>query len=92
MTIALTAALVLTVSGFLVLLDRRDARGKLERDADRAERQVLLQRIQAPESATYEHAAQQLVPDLEPFPMSDEQIAEEEERRRVLEFIERHEA
>lgn len=92
MTIALTAALILTVAGFLVLLDRRDARGKLERDADREERQTLLQRIQAPESATYEHAAQQLPAEGDPFPMSDEQLAEEEERRRVLEFIERHEA
>jgi hypothetical protein len=39
----------------------------------------LLQRIQAPESATYEHAVQQLPPDPEPYPMSDEQLAEAEE-------------
>jgi hypothetical protein len=84
MTIALTAALILAVAGFLVLLDRRDVR-------DRAERQILLQRIQAPDAAVYEHAAAQQAPDPEPFPMSDEQLAEEEERRRVIQFIERHE-
>jgi hypothetical protein len=90
-TVALIAALIVTVAGFLVLLDRRDARLTEERDRDREERQVLLQRIQAPESATYEHAVQQMPPDPEPYPMSDEQLAEAEERRRVLQFIDRHE-
>jgi hypothetical protein len=91
MTIALTAALILTVTGFLVLLDRRDARAKLERDSDRQERQVLLQRIQAPAAAVYEHSASQLPDDSSPYPLTDEELAEQEERARVLQFIERHE-
>lgn len=85
MTIALTAALILAIAGFLVLLDRKDTR-------DRAERQVLLQRIQAPEAAVYEHATQHQPADSDPFPMSDEQLAEQEERARALEFIERYES
>jgi hypothetical protein len=91
LTITLTAALILTLAGFLVLLDRKDARAKLERDADRTERQVLLQRIQAPEAATYEHAAQHLPQDPSGLPMSDEQLAEAEERQRMLDMIERAE-
>lgn len=91
MTLALIAALILAITGFLVLLDRKDARAKLERDADRQERQVLLQRIQAPEAAVYEHAIQNQPEDRDPFPMSDEQLAEQEERNRVIQFIERHE-
>jgi hypothetical protein len=81
----------LIAAGFLVLLDRKDARAKTEREAERVERQVLLQRIQAPDAAVYEHATRDLPADPEPFPMSDEQLAEQEERARVLEFIERHE-
>jgi hypothetical protein len=91
MTIALTAALVLTITGFLALLDRKDARAKAERDADREERQVLLQRIQAPEAAIVDHSMRNVPDDPDPFPMSDEQLAEQEERARVLQFIERHE-
>lgn len=92
MTIALLiAALILAIAGFLILLDRNASRARLEREAERTERQVLLQRIQAPEAAVYEHAALDLPADPEPFPMSDEQLAEQEERARVLEFIERHE-
>lgn len=85
MTVALAVCLILAVAGFLVLLDRKDQR-------DREERQVLLQRIQAPDAAVYEHATQGLPEDREPFPMSDEQIAEDEERRRALQFIERYES
>jgi hypothetical protein len=84
MTIALLTCLVAVNVAYLVLLDRKDAR-------DRDERQVLLQRIQAPESATYEHAVQQLPPDPSGMPPSDEQLAELEERERVLNFIQRHE-
>jgi hypothetical protein len=91
MTIALLAAFVAVNIAYLVLLDRKDTRCRLERDSDRDERQVLLQRIQAPEAATYEHAAQRLPADPSPYPASDEQLAEEEERNRVLAFIERHE-
>lgn len=91
MTYALAAALILAIAGFLVLLDRNASRAKLERDHERSERQVLLQRIQAPDAAVYEHATRDLPADPESFPMSDEQLAEQEERARVLEFIERHE-
>lgn len=59
--LALTiAALVAVNIAYLVLLDRNDHRARLERSAREgaadAERQVLLQRIQAPEQAVYEHA------------------------------------
>lgn len=91
MTVLMAVALIASIAGFLALLDRNAARAKAEREAERAERQVLLQRIQAPEAAVYEHATQHQPSDSEPFPMSDEQIAEQEERARVLEFIERHE-
>lgn len=84
MTTALLAALVAVNIAYLVLLDRRDTR-------DRSERAVLLQRIQAPEAAVYEHAAPMLPPDPEGLPMTDEQLAEQEERARVLSFLERHE-
>jgi hypothetical protein len=72
LTIVLAAALILSVAGFLVILDRRDQR-------DRDERQMLLQRIQAPEQAVYEHATR--APDPSPFPQSDEQLAEQEARQ-----------
>lgn len=50
MTFALTACLILTVAGFLVLLDRKDRR-------EREERGLLLQRIQAPEVAVAQAAS-----------------------------------
>lgn len=89
MTIALTAALILTVAGFLTLLDRKDARSKAERDADRDERQILLQRIQAPQSAVVEHSMRDVSEDGSGLPHTDEELAEQEERARVLSFIER---
>lgn len=91
MIIALLAALVASIAVFAVILDRALERGKRERDADREERQVLLQRIQAPEAAVYEHATLPAQPDPDGSPMTDEQMAEREERTRVLAFIERHE-
>jgi hypothetical protein len=72
MTLALLiAALILTLAGFLVLLDRRDTR-------DRAERQMLLQRIQNPQAAVHEHHQAVTPPDppASPLPMSDEEMAE----------------
>jgi hypothetical protein len=52
----LVVALVVAVLGFVVLLDRRD-------DRERAERQILLNRIEAPATAV----AQSLdLPDAEP--------------------------
>lgn len=56
----LLAALIAVNIAYLALLDRNDRRERAERAAAAeradAERQVLLQRIQAPEQAVYEHA------------------------------------
>lgn len=68
MTLAVLGLLALTITGFLILLDRKDARASVERGrvidqfaAERAqhrrELQVLIQRIHAPEAAAIEHAA-----------------------------------
>jgi hypothetical protein len=77
-TALLIAALIVALAGHLWLLDRRDRR-------DREERQTLLQRIQAPQAAVYEHHAG-LAPAPEPatgggMPMSDEEIADMQARR-----------
>jgi hypothetical protein len=71
LTITLTAALILTLAGFLALLDRRDSR-------DRIERASWLQRIQAPHAAVYEHHAAVTPPEpaTSPLPMTDEEMAE----------------
>jgi hypothetical protein len=76
MTIALTAALILTLTGFLWLLDRRDKR-------DRTERASWLQRIQNPQAAVHEHHAQVTppAPAASPLPMTDEEIAEMQANR-----------
>lgn len=69
-TAVLLAALVAVNIAYLLLLDRRDQR-------DRAERAVLLQRVQAPQAAVYEHH-QQVSPPEPPasaLPMSDEEMA-----------------
>lgn len=92
MTYALIAALIAQTALIAWLLNRFDARSHLERDAERDERQALLQRIQAPEAAVYEHATRGAPEDQGAYPMSDEQLAEQQERDRVLAFIERHEA
>lgn len=76
-TIALLTGLILVNAGFLVLLDRRDSR-------DRDERSVLLQRIQAPEQAVYEHAVTEHA-EGSGLPMSDEQVAQMQE----VEMLER---
>jgi hypothetical protein len=71
MTLALLiAALILTLAGFLVLLDRRDSR-------DRIERAKWLQRIQNPQAAVHEHHQAVTPPDpaTSPLPMSDHEIA-----------------
>jgi hypothetical protein len=75
-TFALISALVLVNAGWLVVLDRRDTR-------DRAERQMLLQRIQAPQAAVHEHhhAAAPPAPAAgSGLPMSDEQVADLQNR------------
>jgi hypothetical protein len=88
LTIAFLAALVAVNIAYLIFLDRNDARAKLERDADREERQTLLQRIQAPHVAVVDHSQQQHEHTDNGLPMSDEQLAEQEERQRVFSFIE----
>jgi hypothetical protein len=82
---ALATALIAQTAAFMWVFDRKDKR---ERD----ERQVLLQRIQAPEAAVYEHATRSIPEDEGAYPASDEEIADQQERDRVLAFIERHEA
>lgn len=64
------AAVGLIVAGFLVALDRRDAR-------EREERAGLLQRIQAPHAAVAEHhyRAEQPVEPGSGLPMSDAEVA-----------------
>lgn len=72
MLIGLIVALVLVNAGWLILMDRRDAR-------DRAERAVLHQRFQAPQAAVAEHHAQVMPapePAGSPLPMSDAEMAE----------------
>lgn len=81
MIYALAIALIAQTAAFVWIIDRKDKR---ERD----ERQVLLQRIQAPEAAVYEHATQNAPEDQGSYPMSDEQLAEEEERVRAITDIE----
>lgn len=71
MTIIFAAALILTLAGFLVILDRRDSR-------DRTERAAWLQRIQNPQAAVHEHhrAVTPPEPPASTLPMSDEEMAE----------------
>lgn len=89
---ALVGALVLVVVSLVVLADRKDARCHQEREADRAERAVLLQRIQAPEAAVYEHATRyDHEPDEDGMPMTDRMVADEESRR-ALERLQRMES
>lgn len=83
MTIALLAALILTVVAFAWLLDRKDIRAQ-------AERAVLLQRIQAPELAVIEHAQGDIDAD-DPVPVTDADELELEERE-AIERMERLES
>jgi len=82
MTIALTAALIIAIAGFLILLDRKDAR-------DNAQLARLLVHIQAPEVAVAQHAAEHAGPD-DPTPVTDDEL--EEEMRETVERMERLEA
>lgn len=92
MTIGLLIALVLIVLALVVLADRKDARVHTEREQDRQERQTLLQRIQAPQVAVVDHSQQQFSQDVTSFPLSDEEIAAQQERDAALAFIERFES
>lgn len=51
MTIALLAALVLTIAAFVWLLDRQDKRAHSEREALRRDHQLNLTRLQDPATA-----------------------------------------
>lgn len=51
MTIALIAALVLTIAAFVWLLDRQDKRAHSEREALRRDHQLNLTRVQDPATA-----------------------------------------
>lgn len=85
MLYALLVALVAINAGYLIHLDRRDKR-------ERAERAELLQRIQAPHVAVAEHHAETAptaVPDEAPFPMSDEQIAAQQDKDKLISWMER---
>jgi hypothetical protein len=84
MLYALIVALVAINAGYLIHLDRRDKR---ERD----ERADLLQRIQAPHVAVAEHHAETAVtvPPVEvPFPMSDEEIAAQQDKDELISWME----
>lgn len=92
MTIAaLLAALVAVNIAYLLLLDRRDTRDRTERDADRAERQTLLQRIQAPQVAVVDHSQGLMTDDPTSLPFSDEELAERQAREAAVAFIEQFE-
>ncbi len=95
MTIGLLA---LTILAFCVLLDRqdkrahadrvlRDQRNDDERTAHRLEVLGLLQRIQAPELAVVEHQ-QANVQEAGSMPLTDAQIAEQQEMAAALQRIE----
>lgn len=102
MTIALTATLILHTLGFLLVLDRKDARASAERARTldqiieervqhRRELQVLIQRIHAPEVAAVRHDAEQA--QAEPAgapPLLDEEFWREHQQ--AAEYIAQQEA
>ena len=67
MTVALVGLLAFVVVGFLVVLDRRDKRAHEERQAHRLEVVGLVRRVQAPEVAVAQDAAQ-MMPDFDEEP------------------------
>jgi len=83
MLYALVAALIIVSVAREVYGDRRDQR-------ERSERAELLQRIQAPQAAVTAHHVQHVGPveHSDGLPMSDEQIAEQQEREQVISFLE----
>ena len=81
MNIVLSAALILQAVCFVWLVDRVTRR----HDTQVSD---LCQRLQAPEVAVAQHAHYE---DGEEQPMADEDLAEREERARVLAFIAHHE-
>lgn len=91
MTVALIAALVLTVVGFLVLLDRKDKRAVAERDRERRERADLLQRIQAPEAAVIQHQIEQVTEVPQPPATDDSYWEQDKEHRAAIAALEARE-
>lgn len=89
MAYALVGALVLVVIALVALQDRKDARCHTEREAERAERQILLQRIQAPEVAVAQYATGDRPTLEDSMPLSDEELQEERERMEALDRLER---
>jgi hypothetical protein len=83
MTLILVAALVAVVIADKFFSDRRDKR-------ERSERADLLQRIQAPQAAVTAHHAAATGPVAvnDGLPMSDEEIAEQQERDRMISWLE----
>jgi hypothetical protein len=62
LTGTLAILLVATVAAFLVAFDRAEQRHAAERDKDRDERQLLLNRIQAPETAVAQSLPDPVIP------------------------------
>jgi len=72
LTFLLAGALIVTITGFLLLIDRKDRRAHAEREQQRQETQRLLQRIQAPELAVVQHDIQQATPAPQPPVVDDD--------------------
>lgn len=90
MLYALIVALVAINIAYLIVGDRKDKRVHDDRERERAERADLLQRIQAPQAAVIAHH-QATVPaaaDGDGMPMSDEEIAEMQQRAEAISRIE----
>lgn len=88
MTLALLIALVAVNLAYLAKADRDAKRALVQADADRREREMLLQRIQAPELAVIQHQQDTAAPD-ESYPLTDEESARIQEQQLALERIER---
>ena len=91
MTFALTAALILTVLAFVVLLDRKDKRAHARQERHDKQVERLCQRIQAPELAVAHHDAEQ-APDSPPGappldPENDEQWEQQREAMAQMESL-----
>lgn len=87
MTVGIFLIAAVALIGAYIVLDRKDARAAAERDRDRDERQTLLQRIQAPETAIIDHSAGYVTPDDDGRPLSDQEMAEMDVESRALAFL-----
>lgn len=73
MTIALTATLILLTTGFLILLDRKDARAHTRQQQHDEQIERLCQRIQAPEVAVIRHEVDQAADAPQPAAPNDDE-------------------